>query len=56
MIRRMKEIFKGVVLDEWLPLGRAGSHWYSLLFACANPSFRATDVAGRIARAVMRRK
>jgi three-Cys-motif partner protein len=56
MIRRMKEIFRGVVLDEWLPLGRAGSHWYSLLFACANPSSKATDVAGRIARAVMRRK
>jgi|ERR1700733_13033931 three-Cys-motif partner protein len=56
MIRRMKEVFRGVVLDEWLPLGRAGSHWYSLLFACANPSSKATDVAGRIARAVMKRK
>jgi three-Cys-motif partner protein len=56
MIRRMKEVFKGVVLDEWLPLGRAGSHWYSLLFACANPSAKATDIAGRIARDVMKRK
>jgi three-Cys-motif partner protein len=56
MIRRMREIFKGVVLDEWLPLGRAGSHWYSLLFACANPSATATDIAGRIARDVMKRK
>jgi three-Cys-motif partner protein len=56
MIWRMKEVFKGVVLDEWLPLGRAGSHWYSLLFACANPSAKATDIAGRIARDVMKRK
>ena len=56
MIRRMKEVFKGLVLDEWLPLGRGGSHWYSLLFACANPSTKATDIAGRVARAVMRRK
>jgi hypothetical protein len=56
MIRRMRETFKGVVLDEWLPLGRAGSHWYSLLFACANPSGKATDIAGRIARDVMKRK
>jgi len=56
MIRRMKQIFKGVVLDEWLPLGRGGSHWYSLLFACANPSSAATEIAERIARAVMKRK
>ena len=27
MIKRMKGIFKGTVLDEWLPLGRGGSHW-----------------------------
>jgi len=56
MIRRMKQVFKGVVLDEWLPLGRAGSHWYSLLFACANPSAKETDIAARVARSVMRRK
>jgi three-Cys-motif partner protein len=56
MIKRMKGIFKGVVLDEWLPLGRGGSHWYSLLFACANPNPAATDIAERVARAVMKRK
>jgi hypothetical protein len=56
MIRRMEQVFKGVVLEEWLPLGRNGSHWYSLLFACANPSAKATDIAGRIARDVMKRK
>jgi three-Cys-motif partner protein len=56
MIGRMKEIFKGIVLDEWLPLGGGGSHWYSLIFACANPSANATDIAKRVARAVMTRK
>lgn len=56
MIKRMKQIFGGMVLDEWLPLGRGGSHWYSLLFACANPSKKATEIAERVARAVMKRK
>ena len=56
MIRRMKAVFKGVVLDEWLPLGRSGSHWYSLIFACANPNTKATEIAERVARAVMTRK
>ena len=56
MIQRMKRIFRGTVLDEWLPLGRGGSHWYSLLFACANPSRKATEIAERLARAVMKRK
>jgi three-Cys-motif partner protein len=56
MIRRMKLVFKGVVLDEWLPLGRGGNHWYSLLFACSNPSAAATRIAERVARAVMKRK
>ena len=56
MIKRMKSTFKGIVLDEWLPLGRGGSHWYSLLFACANPSVKATEIAERLARAVMVRK
>jgi three-Cys-motif partner protein len=56
MIERMKTIFKGIVLDEWLPLGKGGSHWYSLIFACANPSTNATDIAKRVARAVMTRK
>ena len=56
MIMRMKHLFKGIVLDEWLPLGRGGSHWYSLLFACSNPSPSATRIAERVARAVMKRK
>jgi three-Cys-motif partner protein len=56
MIERMKKVFRGVVLDEWLPLGRGGSHWYSLIFACANPSAKAKEIAERVARAVMARK
>jgi len=54
MIERMKTIFKGGVLDEWLPLGKNGAHWYSLIFACGNP--RGGEIACRIARHVMRRK
>ena len=38
MIQRMRQIFKGGVLDEWLPLGSRGIHMYSLLFAWPNPS------------------
>jgi three-Cys-motif partner protein len=56
MIRRMKIVFKGGVLDEWLPLGRGGAHWYSLLFAWANPSKQAGDIAQRISQSLMKRK
>jgi three-Cys-motif partner protein len=56
MITRMKTVFKGGVLDEWLPLGKNGAHWYSLIFACGNPNQRAWEIASRIARAVMTRK
>jgi three-Cys-motif partner protein len=38
MIARMKTVFEGGVLDDWLPLGANGRHSYSLIFACANPS------------------
>ncbi len=53
MIKRMKTVFTGGVLDEWLPLGRQGHNSFSLLFAWANPSEKAKK-AGEIARAVMR--
>lgn len=55
MIKRMREIFRGGVLDEWLPLGSQGIHMYSLLFAWANPSKKAR-LAGRLAAAVLRSK
>lgn len=54
MINRMKSVFKGGVLDEWLPLGSRGRHSYSLLFACANPEPRAHELALRLARGVLR--
>jgi three-Cys-motif partner protein len=55
MIKRMREVFRGGVLDEWLPLGSQGNHMYSLLFAWANPSEKA-QLAGKLAAAVLRSK
>jgi three-Cys-motif partner protein len=55
MIKCMKTEFKGGVVNRWLPLGRNGAHWYSLLFAWANPSQKAA-LAGKLASAVMNRK
>jgi len=52
MIERMKSIFKGGVLEEWLALGSGGNHMYSLLFAWANPSPKA-KLAGKLAKAVL---
>jgi len=52
MIDRMKRIFKGGVLDEWLALGSKGIHMYSLVFAWANPSPKA-KLAGKLAKAVL---
>lgn len=54
MIERMKSIFAGGVLDEWLPLGSEGRHSYSLIFACANPDPKANTLALRLARGVLR--
>jgi three-Cys-motif partner protein len=56
MIKKMKPVFKGKVLDNWLPLGKSGGHWYSLIFACSNENPRAHGLATRVARDIMRRK
>lgn len=53
-IERLRTEFNGVVLDSWLPLGRGGAHWYSLVFASANPSEKAIALTKRLATAVMR--
>jgi three-Cys-motif partner protein len=53
MIKRMKGVFKGGVLNDWLPLGSGKVHMFSLLFAWANPSPNARK-AGSIAKSVMR--
>jgi three-Cys-motif partner protein len=54
MIQRMRQIFKGGVLDEWLPLGSRNIHMYSLVFAWANPSEKAKNLANKLAHAVLR--
>lgn len=56
MISQMKTIFRGGVLDEWLPLGKRGRHEYSLLFAWSNPSSKASRLARRVAKDIMKRK
>jgi three-Cys-motif partner protein len=53
MIKRMRSVFRGGVLNEWLVLGRKRHHSYSLIFAWANPNAGARK-AGTIARAVIR--
>lgn len=53
MIDRMRRIFKGGVLDEWLPLGSKNVHMYSLIFAWANPGEKA-KLAAKLARAVLK--
>jgi three-Cys-motif partner protein len=53
MIDRMRPVFKGGVLNEWIPLGSGGHHMFSLLFAWANPS-KGAQTAGNIALSVMR--
>ena len=54
--KRMKEVFKGGVLDEWLPLGSRRIHMYSLMFAWANSSKKASQLAETLAHAVLRSK
>jgi len=55
MINQMKDIFAGGVLDQWVPLGRNGSYTnYSLIFAWANPSKPACDLARRLGQAVIK--
>lgn len=53
MHERMSSVFAGGVHDKWMPLGQKGGHWYSLMFACANPSPNATKLAMRLAGAVI---
>jgi three-Cys-motif partner protein len=50
---RLTEAFKGGVSKKALPLGRGGRHEFSLIFACANPSRKASELALRLADAVL---
>jgi three-Cys-motif partner protein len=55
MIRQMKQVFKGGVLDQWVPLGgNKGYPEFSLVFAWANPSERACTIARRLGKAVLK--
>ncbi len=56
MIKCMNDIFKGRASNSWLPLGRNGAHWYSLIFAMANPSKAATKIGHAMANHIMTRK
>lgn len=56
VIARMKGPFAGRVLDSFLPLGKGGGHWYSLLLAWSNPSSKATDLIRRVGTDIMRRR
>jgi three-Cys-motif partner protein len=53
-IDQLKSIFQGGVVDEALPLGRNGLHEFSLVFACANPSLKANELAKKLAKAVLK--
>lgn len=52
--RHLGELFAGRVSATYLPLGRGGRHEFSLMFACANPSPRASKAALRIADHILR--
>ena len=52
-IECLETIFKGGVLRKWLPLGRNNAHWYSLIFAMANPSTNAKKAGHAIANHIM---
>ncbi len=52
-IKCLKTIFEGGVSDKWLPLGRNGAHWYSLIFAIANPAPLAVRAGHSIANHIM---
>ncbi len=51
---RLQTVFAGGVSKKSLPLGRGGRHEFSLVFACANPSQRASSLALRLADAVLK--
>lgn len=51
---RLETAFRGGVSKRALPLGRGGRHEFSLVFACANPSPRASSLALKLADAVLK--
>jgi three-Cys-motif partner protein len=53
MIERMKTVFEGGVLDEWLLLSTKGIK-YALIFASANPNPKVWALASKLAKGVLR--
>lgn len=56
MIKCMNSIFAGRASNSWMPLGRSGAHWYSLIFAMANPARAATKIGHAMANHIMTHK
>ena len=53
MIKRMKSVFSGSVLDYLIPLGSMPYPKYYLLFASANPSVKAKALTRRLSKAAV---
>lgn len=53
-IQRLKSVFKGGVMEEMIPLGKHAYPSYYLLFAWGNPSKKATELAGKLAKAALK--
>ena len=56
MIKCMGGLFGKGVSQKWIPLGRNGRHYYSLLFACANPRDSAITLSLKVVNHIMTRK
>ena len=54
VIERLETVFKGGVVKYGLPLGHQGRPFYTLVFACANPTPRASALALRLAGAILK--
>lgn len=54
MIKRLKSVFKGGVLDQMIPLGKHAYPSYYLLFAWGNPSTKATKLANKLSKAAVK--
>lgn len=54
VLERLAGIFKGGVVKYGLPLGSQGRAMYTLVFACANPTPNACQLALRLAGAVLK--
>jgi three-Cys-motif partner protein len=56
MIKSLGKIYQGGVQENWLPLGRDGAHWYSLIFAMANQSAKAQKIGHDISKHLLTRR